>query len=278
MARKRSVSKRRVNTASKAVNASDSLGCALGGLILGLIIILVAFAIGLAALLFPLLLILMWRKCTEWSKGIKTLISVLVILIWLLLLPFVFQYFGWLISNIASDDYSSTIPEPTAIVQQVPEPTAIVSSTAINTPSPTPTAVPTNTPTATPTAEPTPSPIPVLKKGMNGEAVKQMQSQLKRLGYLQAEPDGDFGSMTETAVKDFQKKNGLQADGVAGSQTLTLMFSNGAKKQLWVWIPTKGGEKHHANQYCSDMVDPEYVKLEEAERRGFTPCGKNSCY
>lgn len=139
-------------------------------------------------------------------------------------------------------------------------------------------AVPTNTPTATPTAEPTPSPIPVLKKGMNGEAVKQMQSQLKRLGYLQAEPDGDFGSMTETAVKDFQKKNGLQADGMAGSQTLTLMFSNEAKKQLWVWIPTKGGKKHHANQYCSDMVDPEYVKLEEAERRGFTPCGKKSCY
>ena len=118
----------------------------------------------------------------------------------------------------------------------------------------------------------------MLKKGMNGEAVKQMQSQLKRLGYLQAEPDGNFGSMTETAVKDFQKKNGLQADGVAGSQTLTLMFSNEAKKQLWVWIPTRGGTKHHANQYCSDMINPEYVKLEEAEKRGFTPCGKKSCY
>ncbi len=49
-------------------------------------------------------------------------------------------------------------------------------------------------------------------------------------------------------------------------------FSNGAM----VWIPTKGGKKYHSNQFCSSMDNPEYVTLEEAEKRGFTPCKR--CY
>ena len=275
MRRKRSGG-RRVATASKAANVSDLLGCAAGGLILCLIVGLVAWTIGLVGLLLPLLLILMWKECKNWKKKVKVIVSVLVIVCWLLLLPFVFQYFGWLTSGSTYDDNSPT-PKPTFVVQWSPTATAIVPPTASPTDSPKPTAIPTNSPTAEPTAKPTPSPVPVLKKGMSGETVREMQSQLKRMGYLQEEPDGIFGSLTETAVKDFQKKNGLKVDGVAGSQTLTLLYSNKAKEQLWVWIP-KSGKKHHANKYCSGMIDPEYVKLEEAERRGFSACGKDTCY
>lgn len=38
-----------------------------------------------------------------------------------------------------------------------------------------------------------------------------------------------------------------------------------------VWIPTNGGKKYHTYAGCSNMVNPEQVTEEEAERRGFTP-------
>jgi putative chitinase len=58
---------------------------------------------------------------------------------------------------------------------------------------------------------------PVLRRGSKGEWVKKMQ---KVLG---ATPDGDFGPGTERAVKAWQEKNGLKADGVVGPKTLAAM-------------------------------------------------------
>ena len=48
----------------------------------------------------------------------------------------------------------------------------------------------------------------ILKKGNKGEEVKELQ---KLLGL---KTDGDFGPITEKAVKNYQEKNGLQADGI----------------------------------------------------------------
>ena len=59
-----------------------------------------------------------------------------------------------------------------------------------------------------------------LRKGATGMAVKTLQTNLKKLGFYTAYVDGSFGSTTESAVKAFQKKYGLTADGVAGSATL----------------------------------------------------------
>ena len=59
-----------------------------------------------------------------------------------------------------------------------------------------------------------------LRKGATGTAVKTLQTNLKKLGFYTAYVDGSFGSTTESAVKAFQKKYGLSADGVAGSATL----------------------------------------------------------
>jgi len=53
----------------------------------------------------------------------------------------------------------------------------------------------------------------LLKKGDNNENVKLLQ---KKLGL---EPVGNFGPKTEEAVKTFQKKNGLTADGIVGDGT-----------------------------------------------------------
>lgn len=60
----------------------------------------------------------------------------------------------------------------------------------------------------------------VLKLNSQGTKVSQLQTDLKQLGYYYAEITGNFGEKTEAAVKDFQKKNGLSADGVAGANTL----------------------------------------------------------
>lgn len=53
----------------------------------------------------------------------------------------------------------------------------------------------------------------VLKKGSKGYYVKQLQS------YLHLYEDGIFGPLTEEAVKEFQKANGLVPDGIVGDKT-----------------------------------------------------------
>jgi putative chitinase len=53
----------------------------------------------------------------------------------------------------------------------------------------------------------------LLKKGDNNENVKLLQTKLG------LEPVGNFGPKTEEAVKAFQKKNGLTADGIVGDGT-----------------------------------------------------------
>lgn len=66
---------------------------------------------------------------------------------------------------------------------------------------------------------------PLLRTGSKGEAVKNLQLVLMyKFGYqkeLQAAggADGDFGTATQSAVKDFQKVNGLSADGIVGKDT-----------------------------------------------------------
>ena len=61
----------------------------------------------------------------------------------------------------------------------------------------------------------------LLKHGSAGEDVKQLQQYLIQLGYDLGKwgADGEFGDATELAVKDFQKKNGLEADGQYGKKT-----------------------------------------------------------
>ena len=58
----------------------------------------------------------------------------------------------------------------------------------------------------------------LLKRGSKGDDVIELQNQLNKLGYS-LEADGIFGGQTETAVKDFQSKNGLDVDGIVGSVT-----------------------------------------------------------
>ena len=67
-----------------------------------------------------------------------------------------------------------------------------------------------------------------MKRGAKGSKVTKLQNKLIELGYLKGEATGTYDTATIGAVRSFQKKNGLKADGAAGSETQTLLYSGSA--------------------------------------------------
>lgn len=63
---------------------------------------------------------------------------------------------------------------------------------------------------------------PALRHGDKSQAVQQLQWALNAAG-AKLVPDGDFGDQTEKAVRTYQLKMGLVADGVAGEKTLAVL-------------------------------------------------------
>ena len=63
--------------------------------------------------------------------------------------------------------------------------------------------------------------VPVLRMGSKGSAVAAMQGviAMKKLSLGVYGVDGDFGMSTASALKIFQSRNGLAADGVCGQKT-----------------------------------------------------------
>jgi peptidoglycan hydrolase-like protein with peptidoglycan-binding domain len=67
--------------------------------------------------------------------------------------------------------------------------------------------------------------FPLIMNGHKGSAIKRVQRRLKELGFDPGPLDGDFGPMTERAVRYFQKKNDISPDGVIGPETEEVLFS-----------------------------------------------------
>ncbi len=74
--------------------------------------------------------------------------------------------------------------------------------------------------------------------GSVGEDVKVLQAQLKKLGYYDGIPDGQFGESTRNAVIEFQQKKNVLADGIAGSQTKELIKTETLEKTSSTSTPT----------------------------------------
>jgi putative chitinase len=68
--------------------------------------------------------------------------------------------------------------------------------------------------------------MPVLKQGSTGPDVRNLQQQLKDLGFDPNGVDGNFGPGTRAAVIAFQQSKGLQADGMAGPATMAALQSS----------------------------------------------------
>ena len=63
-----------------------------------------------------------------------------------------------------------------------------------------------------------------MRIGDSNSDVKKLQQALKLLGYYNGKLDGDYGDGTTKAVMEYQGDHNLQADGVAGKDTVTSIF------------------------------------------------------
>ena len=94
----------------------------------------------------------------------------------------------------------------------------------------------------------------VYKQGSSGSAVRTIQQKLTNWGYFSDKVDGVYGPKTAQAVKVFQQKNGLSADGVAGPATLKALG-----------MSTTGGETPGSSQSNSLAL---LARVISAEARG----------
>lgn len=106
----------------------------------------------------------------------------------------------------------------------------------------------------------------VLKQGATGGEVKELQRRLKQWGYYSGPVDGVYGPKTVEAVKYFQRKNGLTADGIAGKSTFAALGMNDSVKVL------DGDKSGNSNYTSSDLYL--LAKCIYAEARGESYTGQ----
>ena len=109
--------------------------------------------------------------------------------------------------------------------------------------------------------DPDPAAKPTLRRGDSGSYVTLAQTELIQRGYDLGKwgADGKFGAQTEKAVKQFQKDNGLIADGVIGKKTWDALL-NASPVLYTVSIP-------HLSKSKADELVNEYPGASAIEER-----------
>ena len=120
-----------------------------------------------------------------------------------------------------------TTPSDAVITTQPIIPTEIVSIQATQTPIPIP----------LPDSTPNPN-YKQINFGEKGEDVTSLQNKLKEYGYYIGEVDGAFGHQTLQAIKLFQTNHSLAPDGIAGKQTLTILYESDTIMKLELPTPS----------------------------------------
>ncbi len=95
--------------------------------------------------------------------------------------------------------------------------------------------------------------------GSSGSDVKKLQEALNAQGYSLA-VDGQFGSKTQAAVRDYQKKNGLSVDGIVGKNTWSSLNSKGSSSKSTSTKKTAAAATAKATE-----PRPEYKKSKEVQ-------------
>ena len=103
--------------------------------------------------------------------------------------------------------------------------------------------------------------LPTLRKGDKGDAVRYMQTLLLDRGYDLGKwgADGDFGSATEKALKQFQRDWNLKQDGVCGKNTWAMLTSTPEKPVFYTVTIT------HLPESTADEVVNKYGGIKTAE-------------
>ena len=83
-----------------------------------------------------------------------------------------------------------------------------------------------------------------IRENSSGATVSKVQTELKALGYYSGQITGNAGPKTVAAIKSFQGKNGLTADGIAGPQTIA---------KIDAAYETKGGSSSGSGSSASGL-------------------------
>ncbi|GBF35685.1 spore cortex-lytic enzyme, lytic transglycosylase SleB [Desulfocucumis palustris] len=104
----------------------------------------------------------------------------------------------------------------------------------------------------------------VLYWGSSGPEVKKVQARLNGWGYYHGPIDGYYSGKTQEAVKDFQRNNGINPDGVVGSGTwLALGYSSGGQSASYV--PQDGGSSRGITNRDSSYLLARVIEGEAAD-------------
>ena len=109
----------------------------------------------------------------------------------------------------AADISADGIAGPSTWAKLLPSPNEVASIPASQIPAP----------AVTQQAEPEVSGPPILRPGIEGPAVSQLQQELTTLGYYKGAIDGGYGELTQASVRAFQADKGLVVDAIVGPST-----------------------------------------------------------
>lgn len=127
--------------------------------------------------------------------------------------------------------------------------------------------------------------VKAVNYGERSDEVKAIQERLAQLGYMAAEDStGYYGDKTLAAVKRFQERNGLIADGAIGPETKNLILSANAQANAWI-LGTSGDEVQRIQDRLIELKymnkstgyfgsDTEKAVKAFQERNGLTADGK----
>lgn len=113
-------------------------------------------------------------------------------------------------------------------------------------------------------------PTAIINASSNSSDIKLIQKKLKNWGYYKGNVDGIYGSKTKSAVRLFQKRNGLMVDGIVGNKTLAAM---GISKSMLSNQTSNGNQSSGVNGYTSSDVQL-LARLIHAEARGESYTGQ----
>ena len=100
----------------------------------------------------------------------------------------------------------------------------------------------------------------LLKQGSAGIEVRRLQARLLELGYYSGGVDGLYGATTVEAVKAFQRNNSLSADGQAGAQTQSRLYSASAR---YAATPAATGDPDENRRLSLGMTGNDVYALQQ---------------
>lgn len=97
--------------------------------------------------------------------------------------------------------------------------------------------------------------------GEKGDEIAKIQERLKSLEYYDYDSiTGYYGPVTETAVTRFQRTNDLEEDGIAGPNTLKLLYSNEAKF-FCIYPGDRGDDVYNMQEQLKNLGYYDYSKI-----------------